>query len=246
MGPEQPERVPAYMIEGEPESLAFIPAPETGYTLDEFYELFGPGPAVDDEGNLINDGHGLTAAAIDTTTGEIHTGAMIALVPTIEDAERLAYDGGEPLDQLHMTLVYLGEAADISNESRLKLLDAIGKWAVGRPSVVARAFSINIFNPVNSGEFDPCIVVGLGGDDLESFNDEVVEIAEEAGVDTSLSKRPWIPHVTLTYLVDDMTDMLYGLDVPGLAGQRMGEVTFDRLRVAFGGEVHDFTLQSLE
>ena len=27
---------------------------------------------------------------------EVHTGAMVALIPTAEDAERLAVEGGEP------------------------------------------------------------------------------------------------------------------------------------------------------
>ena len=37
------------------------------------------------------------------------SGAMIALMPTVADAERLAIEGGEAADQLHLTLYYLGD-----------------------------------------------------------------------------------------------------------------------------------------
>ncbi len=57
---------------------------------------------------------------------------------------------------------------------------------------------------------------------------DVVEAAED-------QHRPWIPHITLAYTDDpsmaaDLTDM---------TGQ---PVMFDRLRVAFAGEVTDFFL----
>jgi 2'-5' RNA ligase len=238
----QPARIPAYETP-EPGSIFFIDPPETGYTLDEIYNFLGPGPPVNDEGEIVVDDEMLTAAAIDSTTGDVHTGAMIALVPTIADAERFVLNGGEPLEQLHMTLIYLGEAADISSESRLQLLDSVSRWAKVQPSIIATAFSVNVFNPMGD---EPCIVIGFGGDHLASYNDEAIEVAEGAGIDTSLSKRPWIPHVTLRY--HDVSQGLIPYDVADLielAEQRMGDVAFDRLRVTFGGEVHDFTLASI-
>lgn len=235
----QPVRIPAYETP-EPGSIFFIDEPTDGYTLDEIYNLLGPGTRVDDEGEVIVEDETLTAAAIDSTTGEVHTGAMIALVPAIADAERFVLSSGEPLDQLHMTLVYLGEAADISSESRLNLLDNVAQWAKAQPSIIATAFSVNVFNPMGD---EPCIVIGFGGDQLSSHNDEAIEAAEIAGIDTSLSKRPWIPHITLAYY--DFAPDFTLTDILELAGQRMGDVTFDRIRVTFGGEIHDFTLTSI-
>jgi 2'-5' RNA ligase len=231
-----------YDEEADGRYIVFLKEPEM--TTDDFYRIYGPGPPVSDEGAILLDDTLTAAAGVDHRTGEVHAGAMIALIPCAEDAERLVLDGGEPLDQLHMTLVYLGDAADIPSDARLRLLDAIGRISREQIEITGNAFSINVFSP--TGEFaEPCIVVGLGGDDLEGINDVAVEAADDAGIDTSLSKRPWIPHITLTYLEDDDVEALSHLDVLGYAGQRMGEVLFDRIRVAFGGEIHDFSLTSL-
>lgn len=229
--PKPPPRTPAWATP-EPGAIVFIDPPETGYTTEEIYTLFGPGPQIDDEGNIVPD-ESLTAAA------EVHTGAMIALVPSEADAARFALGGGEPLDQLHLTLLYLGEAADIDDESRELLLTNVETFVSGiNEPVKGNAFSVAAFNP--TGE-EPCIVILIGNGEsipLDDVHEAAIWAAEESGVDTSLSKRPWIPHVTLAYVEPPIV----GFDVDGVAEQRMGEVTFDRLRVALGGEVHDFNL----
>lgn len=94
-----------------------------------------------------------------TAAAEVHTGAMIALVPTEEDAERLAIDGGEDPDQLHVTLVYLGEAALIPAEVREAIIDSVSRWASDlATTVVGDAFAVSMFNPSTSSltaAFDP-------------------------------------------------------------------------------------------
>jgi hypothetical protein len=71
----------------------------------------------------------LTAAA----DGSHMSGAMIALMPTPEDAERLAIEGGEPADQLRLTLYYLGNGADFGEEARQAVIDAVaGEGVRGR------------------------------------------------------------------------------------------------------------------
>ena len=63
----------------------------------------------------------LTAAA----DGSHRSGAMIALMPTPTDAERLAIEGGEAADQLHLTLYYLGQGADFSDDARQAVIGAV-------------------------------------------------------------------------------------------------------------------------
>ncbi len=229
----QPTRTPAWATT-EPGSIVFLDEPETGYTLDEVYELFSPGPLVDDEGEYVDTDEAITAAA------EIHTGAMIALVPSVEDAQRLYLADGEELDQLHLTLTYLGDAEDIDDEARISVLDAIAQWASVTVTPEATAFSVNVFNPL--GE-EPCVVVGVGGSDLVMFHETAMAVAHDAGIDTSEMKLPWVPHITLIYVGgDDVPEKLSMLNAYGLAEQRLGDITFDRVRVALGDEVHDFPL----
>jgi len=164
------------------------------------------------------------------------TGAMVALVPSAEDAARLAVPGGEPADQLHATLVYLGEAAAIPADVRAGLVERLRgliEDAV-RPDlavpVVADGFAVSMFNPAGPA---PCVVLGLSGADLDAVH-RLVEAATAEVFAAPEQHRPWIGHVTLEYTgdaarVEDLVD-------------RAGPVTFDRLRLAFAGENVDLPL----
>lgn len=73
------------------------------------------------------------------TTKEAHTGAMVALYPSMDDAEALAvrmeavdWPPGAKLTEVHdyhVTLAYLGEAADIPDERRTEMIAAARKLA---------------------------------------------------------------------------------------------------------------------
>lgn len=219
----------------EPGAIVFLDEFEDGLTEEEIYALFSPGPPLDDEGNLV------AAANVDATTGEIHTGAMIALVPSTTDAQRLVVEGGELLEQLHLTLVYLGEAADIDDDSRDQLLQRVRSFVddVTGP-IVGNAFGIAAFNPTGD---EPCVVMLVGSSEgfpLDDVHEAAIWAAEESSIDTSLSKRPWIPHITLMY-VNDGDGWVRDMDE---IEQRVGPIVFDRIRVAFGGEIHDFSFNT--
>lgn len=185
----------------------------------------------------------------DTVTGPVGraprpqpapTGAMVALVPTDEDATRLAVEGGETADELHTTLSYLGKAANIPAEVRDRIVAAVQaavKDAI-RPDfdghVEADAFAVSVFNP---GGDEPCIVLGLSGKELTSIRNIVIDTLRGVdGLDLPKQHDTFIPHITLLYTDDaaqvaDLTD-------------RTGPVTFDRIRVAFAGEAVDIPLSA--
>lgn len=52
-----------------------------------------------------------------------HRGGMIALVPSAADAARLALPGGEPADELHVTLCYFGNASAMAFDERAAVVD---------------------------------------------------------------------------------------------------------------------------
>lgn len=168
---------------------------------------------------------------------------MIALVPTEEDAERLAVDGGEDADQLHVTLVYLGEAALIPPEVREELIDSASRWAETFPTIIGNAFAVNMFNPpdMTAGGGEPCVVLGIGGDLVANAHEVVLQSANAIlagyGIPLVPQHRPWVAHLTLLYTDD--ADPRYFTD-------RIGPVTFDRLRVAFGDDVYDIPLGDYE
>lgn len=185
-------------------------------------------------------------------TEQVHAGAMIALAPSEAHAARLTVDGGEPADQLHVTLLYLGEAADIPAEARAALVERLRELVeetVGPDfdgPITADGFAVSLFNPPgvvrdDGKQRDPCVVLGLSGDDLDALRDLVVGAVDEVdaadeGWALPEQHAPWIPHITLAYNPD-----------PGMVTElsdRVGPVTFDRLRVTFAGELIDIPLGS--
>lgn len=184
---------------------------------------------VDDDEDVDSD---VTVAA-----AEVHTGAMIALVPTVADARYLEIDGFEPADQLHVTLVYLGQSVDFDSDARQAVLDVVRRYA-GAP-LTAGAFAVNIFNP--DGD-EPCLVLGIGNDGgpaLEELRSNIYSAVRGlAGVEVADNHTPWLPHLTLAY--GDVVELLALLPQ---ALVRVGPVTFDRVRVAFGSETIDIPLR---
>lgn len=169
----------------------------------------------------------LTAAALPASGAAPQTGAMIALVPTPDDLEGLALPGGEPADQLHCTLLFLGEADMWSPEERAGIVDVCRQLAAVSDEVEAEAFAVSLFNPAGD---EPCVVLGLSGSELADVYDAVAADVNP-GVD---QHQPWVPHITLAYTHDlrRLAECLAGI----------GPVVFDRLRVAFGDEITDLRL----
>jgi hypothetical protein len=182
----------------------------------------------------------ITAAA----DGSHMQGAMIALMPTVEDAERLAIEGGEAADQLHLTLYYLGNGADFSEQARGSIIggvtDVLPHYASG--PVNANAFGAAHWN--GNGD-EPSWVWSVGDDratpgTLGMLHGAIAMALEESlaeGVDhPELPEQhtPWVPHICAAY--SDELDLIIALE------ERLGPVTFDRIRVAFAGDYTDIPL----
>lgn len=173
---------------------------------------------------------GLTAAATP------HTGAMIALIPTMPDAERLAVAGGEDEEELHLTMAYLGDAAKIPPLTRERIIESVSHFARNLPVVDADGFGIATFNEKN-GEKDTCAVLLVTGDELAAARKRILTDIESIMYDAfGMPEQhvPWIPHVTLAYTNDGT--------LAQTLGDREGPIKFNVVRVAFGGQETDFPL----
>lgn len=174
-----------------------------------------------------------------TAAAEVHTGAMIALVPREEDAARLAVDGGEDADQLHVTLGYLGEAALLPDELKSALIGCVVRCVADKPTVAAEVTAVAMFNPpdLTAGGGDACAVLLVAGQQLPHLHDYIMNDVAQTfgafGMELHPQHKPWVAHLTLLYTDD--ADLSYFTD-------RTGPVTFDRVRLAFGGDVYDVPL----
>jgi hypothetical protein len=181
----------------------------------------------------------LTAAA----DGSHTSGAMVALLPTAEDAERLAIDGGESADQLHLTLYYLGKGADFAEDARQAVVAAVTDVLphyTDRP-LKGRAFGAAHWN--GDGP-EPCWVWSVGDDPetprMLGMVHGAICMALEEGLaevehpDLPDQHTPWVPHVAAAYSPD--LDLIIELE------ERLGPIVFDRVRVAFAGDYTDIPL----
>lgn len=176
---------------------------------------------------------------------EVHTGAMIALVPSAADRRRLVAGGGEPLGQLHTTLVYLGEADEISDDVQRAIVARLRSLIVDAPlaKFEAEGFAISVFNPpghvkADGKDRDTCIVLGVGGAEIDRLHTLVANTINHIdGLQLPEQHKPWVPHITLMY-TDDAVTQLWKL------ADRVGSVTYDKLRIAFAGDVVDVPLVS--
>lgn len=182
----------------------------------------------------------LTAAA----DGSHLSGAMIALMPTVEDAARLAIEGGEAADQLHLTLYFLGDDGSMWTEDQRNELIGNLQWIAASEflgPVHARAFGANHWN----GNTDsPSWVWAVGdareaeGPGLEDVHREVTYALEDTHErpDLPVQHSPWVPHICAAY--SDELDLIIALE------ERLGPIVFDRIRVAFAGDHTDIPLSS--
>lgn len=160
---------------------------------------------------------------------KVHTGGMVTLVPAAEDAHRLAIAGYEAVDELHVTLAYLGDAVDWSPEQRDDLTRAVTELA-DRP-LIGEVWGHAAFNPAGD---EPCAVYLVKGDDLPDLHAAVWDVLENNDTPTvPTNHSPWTPHMTAGY----------GLSVAELA--EVGPIRFDRLRIAFGGQNRDIYLDTI-
>jgi len=188
-----------------------------------------------------------------------HTGGMVALVPA--DPTLLAVPGGDPAEELHMTLAYLGddvtgwdgEIVAAVHQRALSITDHSLEGAPGGPveevavgdyrgpgqmgPVTLNVFAHALFNPNGGADGqEPATVYLFDGSEqrgtAEAIQSEVVYRLRELLGELRFPEQHerWEPHVTAGYGVEPS------------ALNFTGPVTFDRLRVALGGNVTDYPL----
>jgi 2'-5' RNA ligase len=203
----------------EPGAIVFLPPDaERGFTEDEAYAFLSGGmDAVE---------------ALIAASGQAHTGAMIAFIPGREDLTELVIDdeAAEPLEELHITAAYLGDADDVDVETREEIITQLTDLAMNQPVIVADIIGFAVLNPDGP---EPCLVANVSGPDVADAHDSILELLDDMGVTLPFQHKPWLAHLTLGYADDPrrwLTDEL--MDKTGL-------ITIDRIRVAFAGVVTD-------
>jgi len=154
------------------------------------------------------------------------TGGMVALYPRRADAELLVVDGGESLDELHCTVIFLGE--DVRDQDPTELISHLDEVSSNYTTIEATITSRTEFN--HAGETPAAVYLVGGSDDLTPMFREMKSFIEGRYPDSDEQFDPWVPHITIGY----------GMDIHKL--DYSGPVEFDRLCLRWPGHDQDWTL----
>lgn len=195
----------------------------------------------DDDVQRILNGQPLVASAVETfevNEDKYDGGGMIALIPSDADLNRLALNGEEPRDDLHLTLWYLGDEpldAQQREDVLRHTVTAVEEWnpvggdafgfALWNPNSEHPAWVLNVGDPSDENSDD-------GSSDLAKIRGEIWQQVSEDFVFPQ-QHTPWQPHVCIAYSSADLGDELR---------QRLGIIDFDKVRVAYGRDVYDIEL----
>lgn len=153
-------------------------------------------------------------------------GCMIALYPPPDLAEKLAVDGGLPPDEMHVTICYLGDAADIDGD----VLREVTAELAERQPITAQLAGHARFT---GGEQD-VIVALIDSPDVEDLRRDTLDALYERGIQPPRD-HGYTSHCTVTYLDPDDEAPLDRLDAR--------PVEFTTLAAVHGTDRTDFPLE---
>lgn len=160
------------------------------------------------------------------------TGGMLALYPRSDFAEQLAVPGGEPPEDLHVTVIYFGEDVTDSSIGPDAISQQVSGVADQFSAITAKVIGPALFNPTGP---EPAAVYLIGGSpegnalDLANIHTQLEDVIAPFW-DLSEQHSPWHPHITAGY------------NLPIGALGYSGDVILDRLTLEWAGQSYDFPL----
>jgi 2'-5' RNA ligase len=125
---------------------------------------------------------------------EVSAGVMVALVPPAEVAASLAVEGGLPVEELHVTLAYLGQ--DIDDPEALATL--VQAWALATPPLECSISGIGVFAPTVGSDGLPVTYASVDCADLPAARQRLVDLLTASGQPVATT-HGFTPHMTLAY-----------------------------------------------
>lgn len=127
-----------------------------------------------------------------------HEGAMLAVFAPPDVANRIAIPGGEPPDDLHVTLFYFYDNAKLTEADRKLILELAGKLAAEYPGLDVFLHGTTVFE---ENEERPLVAV-VQSPILENYRRRLAVALDIAGIKYS-KEHEYKPHLTLKYLNGD-------------------------------------------
>jgi len=159
---------------------------------------------------------------------------MVAFFLKPSEAQQLALPGGEPIDEIHMTLCYLGDKSQIWNFDKLE--QAVSNYAKSAPALQGNVSGIGRFLAVPDGEPTP-IYASVDSSGLPDFRYGLVQALKDAGFIINM-EHGYSPHITLSYVSKSAS-----MPIDTVATIPLN---FDTLWLAIGDDRYAFPLDRTE
>ncbi len=156
------------------------------------------------------------------------TGVMVALRPPTAVCEALEFEGGEDAENMHITLCYLGDKDDVDREA---LDSVVVEWARTVGPLTGRIGGFGQF--INEGE---AVLVALW--DIPGLDRFRLSIKDSLAVEKVMRTEDhgFTAHTTIAYGTEPFDEL------PELPDEARGQIVFDTVVVAYGGEWQEFPL----
>jgi 2'-5' RNA ligase len=163
---------------------------------------------------------------------EEQTGVMVAFFLDKKTAKELALPDGEPAEDMHVTLAFLGDKSDYE-QGFAKLKKALAGFASEAIPLSGNVSGLARFAPSESSDGKAPVVALVNVSGLQKWRDGLVKCIEGVGY-TVAKDFEYTPHITLDYV--DADDPMPVDEVPDVA------LTFDQLWLAVGDERTSFKI----
>ena len=154
-------------------------------------------------------------------------GCMIALRPPDAVCGALAQAGGEDVENMHVTVAYLGKAADINVDALHQLMAA---FSFGAKRLTGRVGGMGVFDNPNG----KVLVALMDIPGLDEWRARLMEWLGDAGIEVP-NNHGFTPHLTVAYQDDHP-------EVPEVPAGASGDFDFDTFFVACGSDWTYYTM----
>jgi 2'-5' RNA ligase len=123
---------------------------------------------------------------------------MVALYPSPEIQAKLALEGGEPKEELHVTLAYLGRVSEIGADLLEELANTVRRFAERHACLEGTIGGFGRFSASESSDGKDVIYASIDVPSLASLREKLV--MELEGLAPAKREHGFTPHMTLAYV----------------------------------------------